>query len=67
MVASSSRNPDLIVNGCYVARTKSGWTWLCKHCGQGGITGRGNNWRDLVVHNAREHRCPPQDLAQDSA
>lgn len=50
-------NPDQLIGTCYVAKTKSGWAWLCKDCGRGGINGRGKTGRNLAELAARQHHC----------
>lgn len=57
---STPRNPDQRVGDCIVAKTKSGWAWFCVICGDGGISGRANSWRNLVLLKASDHakECP---------
>lgn len=55
--ATNARTPDSIVNNCIVAKSKSGWAWLCRECGRGGVTGRARSWRELAVLSAKNHVC----------
>ena len=53
-------NADRQIGSVIVARTKSGWTWLCLACGDGAISGKKASWRDLTLNQAEIHArsCP---------
>lgn len=48
---------DLVTkSGCIVAKTKSGHTWLCPKCGDGGIS-----WKGDAEEKAVKHECKGEE------
>lgn len=50
------KHPDIIIDSCIVARTRSGWIWTCRDCGEGSISGTGS--QNLTICAAAAHTCP---------
>jgi predicted RNA-binding Zn-ribbon protein involved in translation (DUF1610 family) len=42
-------------NGVIIGKTKSGITWLCPNCGEGGL---GEESPKLAEKRAKKHKCP---------